>query len=234
MVPPQGFQDEELLVTKRALEQAGVQVIIGSTRMGSLTGMFNGMIRADLLLNQVNLDNFNAVVFIGGVGTIDYLNNRILWAWCGRRWPPQGAGGQRHGPEYSRRRRRAKGARATAYLSEQARLLQGGAMYTGNPVEKDGLTITSTGPRQCPFSPRPSWRLSATGHVPRIELSGRRPEIRNSTTPPQADACCPVSFRKFETDPVDHCVLVIRLRFGICFGFRISDFEFLTVVGSDS
>ena len=38
-----------------------------------------------------------------------------------------------------------KGARATAYLSEQARLVQGGASYTGNPVEKDGLTITATG-----------------------------------------------------------------------------------------
>ena len=78
VVPPQGFQDEELLMTKRALEQAGVQVIIGSTRTGSLTGMFNGMIRADLLLNQVNLDKFNAVVFIGGLGAIDYLNNRII------------------------------------------------------------------------------------------------------------------------------------------------------------
>ena len=33
----------------------------------------------------------------------------------------------------------------TAFISEQARLVQGGAIYTGNPVEKDGTTITATG-----------------------------------------------------------------------------------------
>ena len=78
VVPPQGFQDEELLVTKRGLEQAGAQVLIASTRMGLLTGMLGGTMRADLLLNQANLDNFSAVVFIGGVGAIDYLNSPVV------------------------------------------------------------------------------------------------------------------------------------------------------------
>jgi protease I len=43
-----------------------------------------------------------------------------------------------------------KGARATAYISEQSRITVGGATYTGNPVERDGLTITSTGPLAVP------------------------------------------------------------------------------------
>ena len=38
------------------------------------------------------------------------------------------------------------GIRATAYLTEQDRLRQAGAFYTGLPVERERLIITATGP----------------------------------------------------------------------------------------
>jgi protease I len=147
VVPPQQFQDEELLATRRALEQGGVPVLIASTRMGVLIGMFGGTIRADLLLNQANLDNFNAVVFIGGNGAIDYLNNRVvqnlITQAVAKRKVLAAIG---TAPSILASAGVLKGARATAYISEQARLIQGGAIYTGNPAEKDGLIITATGP----------------------------------------------------------------------------------------
>ena len=147
VVPPQQFQDEELLVTKRALEQGGAQVMISSTRMGLLVGMLGGTVRADLLLNQANVDNFNAVVFIGGTGAIDYLNNRVVLNLVNQAAAKRkvlGAIGM--APSILASAGALKGARATAFLSEQARLVQGGAIYTGNPVEKDATTITATGP----------------------------------------------------------------------------------------
>jgi protease I len=148
VVPPQGFADDELLATRRALEQAGVQVMIASTRMGQLMGMRGGTVRADLLLNQAKLDNFNAVVFIGGVGAIEsYLTNPVVLNLVRQ------ANTQRKvlaaigtAPSILASAGALKGARATAYISEQARLVQSGALYSGNPVEKDGLTITATGP----------------------------------------------------------------------------------------
>ncbi len=147
VVPPQQFQDEELLMTKRALEQGGVQVMIASTRKGVLLGMLGGTIRADLLLNEANVDNFNAVVFIGGTGVLDYLNNRVVLNLVNQ------AAAKRKvlaaigtAPSILANAGVLKGARATAFLSEQARLVQGGAIYTGNPTEKDGATITATGP----------------------------------------------------------------------------------------
>jgi protease I len=146
VVPPQGFQDEELLVTKRGLEQAGAQVLIASTRMGVLTGMLGGTTRVDLLLNQANLDNFSAVVFIGGVGVIDYLNSPVVAGVIRQATAKRkvlAAIGT--APSILAGAGALKGARATAYLSEQARLVQGGALYTGNPVERDGATITATG-----------------------------------------------------------------------------------------
>ncbi len=152
VVPPQGFADEELLATRRALEQAGVQVMIASTRMGQLLGMRGGTVRADLLLNQAKLDNFNAVIFIGGVGAIDsYLTNPVVLNLVRQ------ANTQRKvlaaigtAPSILASAGALKGARATAYISEQARLVQSGALYSGNPVEKDGLTITATGALAAP------------------------------------------------------------------------------------
>jgi protease I len=146
VVPPQLFQDEEFLVTRRALEQGGAQVMVASTRLGLLLGMNGGTIRADLLLNQVNLENFNAVVFIGGAGVIDYLNNPVvlnLVRQAAARHKILAAIGT--APSILANAGVLKGARATAFLSEQARLIQDGAIYTGNPVEVDGTTITATG-----------------------------------------------------------------------------------------
>jgi len=152
IVPPQGFADEELLVTRRALEQAGVQVMIASTRMGQLLGMRGGTVRSDLLLNQAKLDNFHAVVFIGGVGAIEsYLHNPVVLNLV------RHANTQRKvlaaigtAPSILASAGALKGARATAYISEQARLVQGGALYSGNPVERDGLTVTATGALAAP------------------------------------------------------------------------------------
>jgi len=147
VVPSQGFQDEELLMTKRALEQAGVQVVVASSRMGMLTGMLGGTIRADLLVNQASLDKFGAVVFIGGVGTIDFLNNptvlNLVRQAVTQRKVLAAIG---TAPSILASAGALKAVRSTALLSEQARLAQGGAIYTGNPAEKDGLIVTATGP----------------------------------------------------------------------------------------
>jgi len=38
------------------------------------------------------------------------------------------------------------GRRATAFLSEQEKLQQGGAIFTGAPLERDAYIITCSGP----------------------------------------------------------------------------------------
>jgi protease I len=147
VVPPQGFQDAEFAETKRALELAGVQVFVASTRLGVLTGMLGGTTQADLLLNQTNVDNFNAVVFIGGTGALDYFSNSIalnLARQAFSRRKVLAAIGT--APTILANAGVLRGATSTAYLSEKDRLIQGGANYTGNPVEKDGLVVTATGP----------------------------------------------------------------------------------------
>jgi protease I len=146
IVPPSSFQDEELVGTRRALELAGVQVVVASSRQGSLPGMLGGTIQADLLLNQANVDNFNAVIFIGGLGAVEYFNSPVaqnLARQAFARHKVLAAIGT--APTILANAGVLRGARVTAYISEQQRLTLGGATYTGNPVEKDGLTVTATG-----------------------------------------------------------------------------------------
>jgi len=151
VVPSQSFQDEELFGTRRALELAGVQVTVASTRMGMLTGMLGGTTQADLLVNQANVDNFNAVIFIGGLRAIDYFNNPVaqnLARQAVERRKVLAASGT--APGTLANAGVLKGIRATAFLPQQELLARGGAIYTGNPVEKDGLIVTSTGPYAVP------------------------------------------------------------------------------------
>jgi len=146
VVPARGFQDEELVATRRALELAGVQVTIASNRTGILMGMLGGTVPADMLLHQANVDNFDAVVFIGGIGAVDYINNAAV-----QNLARQAAARQKvvaaigTAPSILAAAGLLQGVAATGYPAEQARLLRGGAVYTGNAAEKQGLIVTAIG-----------------------------------------------------------------------------------------
>jgi len=145
VVPPQAFQDQELYETKRALELAGVPVQVASTRLTSLTGMLGGTANADLLLNQAKISDYGAVVFIGGPGVVEYFTSATALS-LARQAADQKKVVAAIGtaPTILANAGILKGARVTGYLPEQARIVQGGATYTGNPVEKDGLIVTAT------------------------------------------------------------------------------------------
>lgn len=145
VVPPQSYHDEEYLLTRRELERAGLQVTVTSTRTGLLPGMLGGTVRPDTLLNRVNLENHDAVVFIGGVGVQVYVNNSTVLNLARQ------AAAQRKvvaaigtAPTILAAAGVLQGVQATGFLSERNRIALGGAQYTGAPVERDGAIITAT------------------------------------------------------------------------------------------
>jgi protease I len=145
VVAPQGFQDQELAETKRALEYAGVTTAIASTRLGPLQGVLGTSVDSMLLINQANVADYGAVIFIGGPGIADYLNNPTVQNLARQ------AIAQRRvlaaigtAPSILANAGALRGVVATGFVTEQAKMLQGGAKYTGNPVEKDGLIVTAT------------------------------------------------------------------------------------------
>jgi len=143
----ENFRDEELFETKRVLDAAAVQNVIASTRVGAIRGMLGNVAQAQILVNNIRVDDFDAIIFIGGSGAAEYFNHpaalniareavrkgKILAAICIAPGVLANAGV-------------LNGVRATSFLSERQRLIKAGAIYTGNPVERDRLIITGNGP----------------------------------------------------------------------------------------
>ena len=141
------FRDEELFETKRVLDAAGVQTLIASTRIGPIRGMLGGIAEAGILVHQLRVDDYDAIIFIGGPGAVEYFENpvalniareaaskrKVLAAICIAPVVLANAGV-------------LTGVRATSFLSERERLQQFGAIYTGVPVERDMLIITASDP----------------------------------------------------------------------------------------
>ncbi len=143
----ENFRDEELFETKRVLDEAGVEMVIASTKTTVLRGMLGGRAKAAILVSELRVDDYDAIIFVGGLGAKEYFNSRValniareavdkkkvLAAICIAPTVLANAGV-------------LVGVRATSFLSERAKLQKAGAQYTGAPVERDGLIITGSGP----------------------------------------------------------------------------------------
>jgi len=141
------FRDEELFQTQDILEQNGVKVFVASSSRQPSQGMFGGEAVPDMLIGEIAPSNFDAVIFIGGKGAMEYWDDpvahklaketieqkKVLGAIC-------------LAPITLARAGVLKGKRATVWSTQGADLQSGGAKYTGTKVERDGNIITADGP----------------------------------------------------------------------------------------
>ena len=147
IIASDGFRDEELLEPKEILEDSGIEVKIASTSLSMAKGMLGAKVKPDMLLKDVKVEDFLAIIFVGGIGASQYWDdplahqiaqeaiskNRILAAIC-------------IAPVTLAKAGVLKGKRATVWSSEASQLKSAGANYTARPVEKDGNIITASGP----------------------------------------------------------------------------------------
>lgn len=147
VIPSYDFRDEELLGAKDILEKNGIEVKIASTTLGQVKGMLGAKVTPDILITDIKIKDFDAIVFVGGSGSSEYWDdpfahklaqdalkaNRIVAAICIAPVTLANAG-------------ILKGKRATVFSSEAGQLKEKGANYTGQEVEKDGNIITASGP----------------------------------------------------------------------------------------
>ena len=149
IVAPQNFRDEELIHTRDELERAGGNVTVASTTTGIVTGMFGAKTKPDITLDQIRVDDYDAVVFVGGSGSEVYFNNqtalniaretanknKLLTAIC-------------IAPSILANANLLHGKRATVWAGDKyINILRSkGAEYTGESVTQDGKIITANGP----------------------------------------------------------------------------------------
>jgi len=66
IVPAGEFADEKLFVPKAMFEKKGMKVTIASTVTSTVTGAAKGEVKPELLLEEVDVHAYDAVVFVGG------------------------------------------------------------------------------------------------------------------------------------------------------------------------
>jgi protease I len=147
VIAQDNFQDEEFLRPKEVLEQNGIEVTVASTTLNEATGMLGGRVKPDILVSDVNARDFDAVVFIGGSGATQYLNDPLAHQLASEAVnADKVVGAICIAPAILANAGLLKGKRATVFSQEGNTLKSGGADYTARPVEKDGNIITASGP----------------------------------------------------------------------------------------
>lgn len=147
---PENFRDEEFSVPKKNLEDAGVSVTVAGLQPGEARGMLGMKTTPDILLDDVDIDDYDALIIPGGQGSVKYLWNnekvlhlvkeayvkeKVVASICLSGAVLANAG-------------ILEGRKATVFpTSESVRVLrEGGAEYIDQGVVVDGKIITAKGP----------------------------------------------------------------------------------------
>ncbi|MEW6163270.1 MAG: DJ-1/PfpI family protein [Nitrospirota bacterium] len=147
IIAQENFRDEKLLQPKQIREKNGVKVKVASTTLSRIKGMLGAKIKPDILVKDIDVKDFDAIVFIGGIGAGQYWDdpiahklarkafnsNKVVAAICIALVTLAHSG-------------ILKGKRATVWSSEIEKMRKKGAIITGKNVERDGNTITASGP----------------------------------------------------------------------------------------
>jgi protease I len=145
------FRDAEYFVPKEILEKAGVEVKTASNKMGTAVGADGGDTKVDLLISQINPAEFDAVVFVGGPGCLNALDNEDSYR-VARETVSQGKvlASICISPVILAKAGVLTGKRATVwndFTKSQAKILEKeGAIFEEKPVVVDGKIITANGP----------------------------------------------------------------------------------------
>ncbi|MBW3021943.1 DJ-1/PfpI family protein [Candidatus Woesearchaeota archaeon] len=147
VIAPENFRDEECFVPKKMFEENDAEVTIASTETGLRKGMLGGEIEATVSYKDINVADYDVIVFVGGTGATVYFDDihahsilreaydldKLIAAICLAPSTLANAG-------------LLDGKNATVYQSEKSNLESKGAHYTGDNVTVDGKIITANGP----------------------------------------------------------------------------------------
>jgi protease I len=140
------FRDPEYFEPRKVLEAAGYKIATTSTSPVA-QGAEGAKVKVDILFKDVKPEDYDAIVFIGGVGSYQYHNDakahelakyaampgKVLGAICAGVGTIANAGV-------------LKDRQATGYSGIADMVKAGGAIYTGAGVTVDGNIVTADGP----------------------------------------------------------------------------------------
>jgi len=152
IIAQQDFRDEELFIPRSIFLAEGGEVKIVSPKKEKAVGSYGGVIDVDLTLEELNVSDFDAIIFVGGSGAAKYIEdekchqiaqqavgeNKVLGAIC-------------IAPAILARSGVLKGKKATVWSSNLDKsavkiLKEEGTNYQKDSVVVDGKIATANGP----------------------------------------------------------------------------------------
>ena len=73
------FNEEEYLLPRQVLESAGAEITVVSDSPGTAIGVNGEGAQVNMLLKDLDPRIFDAIVFIGGVGCLEHLDNEVSY-----------------------------------------------------------------------------------------------------------------------------------------------------------
>lgn len=147
IIAHQNFRDEEYREPRQIFDEAGAQVTVASSSLDSAQGMLGMKVKPDTLLDSIQAQDYDAVVFVGGMGATEYWDNpkahslaqqayetgKVVAAICLAPVTLANAG-------------LLEDKKATVFQSAADNLKAKGAIYKGRAVEVVDNIITANGP----------------------------------------------------------------------------------------
>jgi len=147
VIAPVGFQEIEYQTPRTFLENTGYTITVASKGVQTAQASSGKVVNVDQQLDEVKIDDFMAVVFVGGPGTTVYFNDQTALALAKEAFQKNKViGAICIAPSILANAGILKDKKATSFPSEEANLKSKGAIFTGDSVTVDGKIITANGP----------------------------------------------------------------------------------------
>lgn len=147
VIAEKNYRDEELLDPEEVLADAGAIVSVASTTQDMVKGMGGHEIQPDLLVTDIKPEDWDAIVFVGGIGASQYWDDVFVHN-LAKEFLNQGkiVGAICIAPVTLANAKILEGKKATCWKSEGDKLKAKGVFYTEEDVVRDGNIITASGP----------------------------------------------------------------------------------------
>ncbi len=143
-LPRKNFNEEEFSEIKRVIKKAGKQVFITSDDHYVCSGSKGMKVKSDTSLYNINVNNFSALILIGGTGSRNYFNNEILHKIIKKFFDGQRIiGAICSAPVILAKAGVLTNKKATCFSSDKMELINAGIDYQDRNVVVDGKIVTA-------------------------------------------------------------------------------------------
>lgn len=147
IIAQEGFRDEEFNDVKAVLDSRNINNVVVTKTRNKANGKFGMVVKPELAIAEVEEKDFDALVFIGGVGCRQYINDEVVLKLVNE-FKNSGKilAGSCLAPAILASAGALISKRVTAFPTEEDNLKNKGAEYTGMQIEVDGNIVTSKDP----------------------------------------------------------------------------------------